>query len=129
MANSPRLGRTMCQCRNRMNDYLIDRDKQKHPSFTGVDGIAEQDALAQDSQGLIADRTREHLTATDAAIARFRRYMLDAARALAAGREPEAPRQPASYRVRAGGALAPARLSFAEVMRERFGSETGKVEA
>src|SRR5204863_104064 len=77
--------------RNRMNDYLIDREKQKHHSFTGVDGIAEQDALAQDSQGVIADRTREHLTATDAAVVRWRRLMLDAARALAAGRAPDAP--------------------------------------
>jgi hypothetical protein len=123
------LGPGYVPLRNRTNDYLIDREKQKHRSFTGVDGIAEQDALAQDSQGLIADRTREHLTATDAAIARFRRIMLDAARALAEGREPEAPRRPSSYRVRAGGALAPSRLSLAEVMRERFGSETGKVEA
>ena len=112
-----------------MNDYLIDREKQKHQSFTGVDGIAEQDALAQDSQGVIADRTREHLTVTDAAVVRWRRLMLDAARALAAGRGPEAPRRPASYRTRAGGALAPSRLSFAEVMRQRFGSDTGKVEA
>jgi len=55
--------------------------------------------------------------------------MLEAARALAAGHGPEAPRRPASYRTRAGGALAPSRLSFAEVMRQRFGSETGKVEA
>jgi phenylpropionate dioxygenase-like ring-hydroxylating dioxygenase large terminal subunit len=122
------LGPGYVPLRNRTNDYLIDREKQKHRSFTGVDGIAEQDALAQDSQGLIAERTREHLTATDAAIVRFRRTMLEAARELSEGREPEAPRRPASYRVRAGGAVAPARLSFAEVMRERFGSETGKVE-
>ena len=33
--------------------------------------------MAQDSQGLIADRTREHLTATDVAIVRFRRLMLE----------------------------------------------------
>jgi len=32
------------------------------------------------------------------------------------------------YRVRGGGALTPARLSFEEVMRQRFGSATGKVE-
>jgi nitrite reductase/ring-hydroxylating ferredoxin subunit len=123
------LGPGYVPLRNRMNDYLIDREKQKRHSFTGVDGIAEQDALAQDSQGLIADRTREHLTVTDAAVVRWRRWMLDAARALAQGREPDAPRRPASYRVRAGGALTPARLSFAEVMRQRFGSETGKVQA
>jgi phthalate 4,5-dioxygenase oxygenase subunit len=122
------LGEGYVPLRNRSNDYLIDREEQKYRSFTGVRGIAEQDALAQDSQGLIVDRTRENLTATDVAIVRFRRVMLEAAKALAEGREPEAPRRAASYRVRAGGALAPSRLSFAEVMRGRFGDEIGRVE-
>jgi hypothetical protein len=122
------LGPGYVPLRNRSNDYLIDREDQKHRSFTGVPGIAEQDALAQDSQGRIADRTRENLTATDVAVVRFRRYMLEAARALREGREPDAPRRAASYRVRAGGALTPAKLSFDEVMRQRFGSATGRVE-
>ncbi len=122
------LGPGYVPLRNRTNDYLIDRDDQKHRSFTGVPGIAEQDALAQDSQGVIADRTREHLTATDVAIVRFRRLMLGEAKALADGREPDAPRRVESYRLRAGGALSPSRLSFEEVMQERFGSATGRVE-
>jgi len=121
------LGPGYVPLRNRTNDYLIDRDDQKHRSFTGVKGIAEQDALAQDSQGVIADRTREHLTATDIAIVRFRRLMLGEAAALAAGREPSAPQHARSYRVRGGGAVAPGRLSFDEVMRQRFGSATGVV--
>ena len=74
------------------------------------------------------DRTREHLTPTDVAVVRFRRMMLEAARALGQGVEPEAPRRVAGYRVRGGGALVPARLSLEEVMRQRFGSATGKVE-
>jgi len=122
------LGAGYVPLRNRTNDFLIDREDQKQRSFTGVKGIAEQDALAQDSQGLLVDRTREHLTPTDAAIVRFRRLMLAEAKALADGREPDAPRRAASYRLRAGGALASGRLSFEEVMRERFGSATGRVE-
>jgi len=122
------LGSGYVPLRNRSNDYLIDREEQKHRSFTGVRGIAEQDALAQDSQGLIADRTRENLATTDVAVVRFRRLMLEAARALREGREPDAPRRAASYRVRAGGALAPSKLSLEEVMQQRFGSATGKVE-
>ncbi len=122
------LGPGFVPLRNRSNDYLIDREEQKHRSFTGVRGIAEQDALAQDSQGLIADRTRENLTPTDVAVVRFRRMMLEAARALGEGREPEAPRRAAAYRVRAGGALAPASLAFEDVMRERFGSANGRVQ-
>ncbi|HEY1288583.1 MAG TPA: Rieske 2Fe-2S domain-containing protein [Burkholderiales bacterium] len=122
------LGPGYVPLRNRSNDYLIDRDEQKLRSFTGVRGIAEQDALAQDSQGPIADRSREHLTPTDVAVVRFRRTMLEAARALGQGVEPEAPRRAAGYGVRGGGALAPAKLSFEQVMLQRFGSATGKVE-
>ena len=122
------LGPGYVPLRNRTNDYLIDREEQKHRSFTGVKGIAEQDALAQDSQGLIVDRTREHLTATDAAIVRFRRLMLAEAQALQQGREPAAAQRAASYRLRAGGALAPGRLSFEQVMAERFGSTTGRAQ-
>jgi len=119
------LGPGYVPLRNRTNDYLIDRADQKQRSFTGVKGIAEQDALAQDSQGLIADRTREHLSATDIAIVRFRRLMLSEAAALAAGREPAAPQHARGYRVRGGGAVAPGARSFEEVMQQRFGSTTG----
>jgi hypothetical protein len=122
------LGPGYVPLRNRSNDYLIDRQEQKLRSFTGVRGVAEQDAMAQDSQGTIADRSREHLTPTDVAIVRFRRVMLEAAKALQAGQEPAAAQRPEAYRLRSGGALASAKLSFAEVMRERFGSETGRVE-
>src|SRR5260370_800011 len=105
-----RLGPGVVPLRNRSNDYLIDREDQKHRSFTGVRGIAQQDAIAQNSQGVIADRTREHLTATDVAIVRFRRLMLREAKALADGREPDAPRRAESYRLRAGGALASSKV-------------------
>ncbi len=74
--------------RNRSNDYLIDREAQRTRSFTGIEGVSEQDAAIQDSQGFIADRTREHLGPTDLGIVRFRRCILDAANALAAGCEP-----------------------------------------
>jgi phthalate 4,5-dioxygenase len=122
------LGPGFVPLRNRSNDYLIDREEQKHRTFTGVRGIAEQDAMAQDSQGRIADRTREHLTPTDVGIIRFRRMMLDGARALRdEGKEPAAALCPEAYRLRSGGALSSADLPFEEVMRERFGSESGRV--
>ena len=114
--------------RNRGNDYLINRGEQKLRSFTGVRGIAEQDAMAQDSQGLVVDRTREHLSPTDVGIVRFRRVMLDAVKALTQGRAPAACSLPHSYRMRAGGAVANATLNFEQVMLQRFGSLTGKVD-
>jgi phenylpropionate dioxygenase-like ring-hydroxylating dioxygenase large terminal subunit len=118
------LGPGYLPVRNRANDWLIDREEQKHRSFTGVRGIAEQDALAQESQGLIADRTREHLTPTDVAVVHFRRLMLAEARKKA---PPEAARKAASYRLRSGGAVLPSGLSFEEVMKKRFGSASGRV--
>jgi hypothetical protein len=121
------LGPGYVPLRNRSNDYLIDRDEQKHGSFTGVRGVAEQDAMAQDSQGIIADRTREHLTPTDVAIVRFRRMMLGGATALRDGKEPAAAQRHEHYALRGGGCVAPARLSFEEVMRQRFGSANGMV--
>jgi phthalate 4,5-dioxygenase len=121
------LGPGFVPLRNRSNDYLIDREDQKHRSFTGVRGIAEQDAMAQDSQGPIAERSREHLTPTDIAVVRFRRMVLEGARALRDGQEPAAAQLPESYRLRSGGAVASSSLSFEEVMRQRFGSPTGRV--
>ncbi len=113
--------------RNRGNDYLIDRDEQKHRSFTGVRGIAEQDQMAWESQGYIADRSRERLSPTDIGIVHFRRLMLDAARALRDGVAPAAAGRPQAYRLRAGGALESGKLSFEEMMQQRFGSTTGSV--
>ena len=121
------LGPGYLPIRNRSNDYLIDREAQKNVSFTGVRGIAEQDTLAQESQGLIADRTQEHLTATDVGVVHFRRLMLKEAKALRGGKEPAAAQHPAGYRLRSGGAVLDSGLSFEEVMKTRFGSATGRI--
>ena len=43
--------------RNIHNDYMLDREKQKTESFTGIMGVSEQDAAIQDSQGPIQDRS------------------------------------------------------------------------
>jgi phenylpropionate dioxygenase-like ring-hydroxylating dioxygenase large terminal subunit len=111
--------------RNRSNDYLIDRDEQKHRSFTGIVGVSEQDACIQDSQGTIADRTKEHLGPTDLGIVRFRQCVMGAAKALAAGTEPAAATQPHAYSVRCGGAVVDESKPLQEVMTERFGSPIG----
>ncbi len=120
------LGPGYVPLRNRANDYLIDRDDQKHRSFTGVRGIAEQDQMAWESQGYIVDRTREHLSPTDAGIVHFRRAMLDGVQALREGRAPAAAGCHDAYRLRSGGAVAPSKLSFEEMMCERFGNTTGR---
>jgi hypothetical protein len=121
------LGAGYVPLRNRGNDYLLSREAQRTVSFTGVRGIAEQDQMAQESQGVIADRTREHLTATDIAIVHFRRLLLGEARALAAGQAPAAPGRAEAYRVRGGGAHTPASQSLEQVMETRFGSASGLI--
>lgn len=111
--------------RNRANLYLIDREEQRLRSFTGIRGVSEQDACIQDSQGYIADRTKEHLGPTDIGVVRFRRAILGSARDLAAGKPPAAARSPDAYNVRSGSAIAPATRTFEEVMVDRFGHPHG----
>jgi nitrite reductase/ring-hydroxylating ferredoxin subunit len=72
------------------NDYLIDRESQRTSSFTGIQGIAQQDMAVTESMGAVMDRTHEHLGASDKAIIRARRMLIDAAKALANGIEPPA---------------------------------------
>ncbi len=65
---------------NRNNDYLIDRTLQKSGRhYSGVKGLAIQDASIQESMGPIADRTTEHLAATDRAIIAARMRLIKAA--------------------------------------------------
>jgi phenylpropionate dioxygenase-like ring-hydroxylating dioxygenase large terminal subunit len=113
--------------RNRANDYLIDREAQRTLSFTGIEGISEQDAAIQDSQGFIVDRTREHLAPTDLGVVRFRRTILGAAKALAEGREPAAAAAPTAYRVQGGGMVAPTATTAEHALLERFGTTTGRI--
>ena len=57
----------------------------------------------------------------------FRRLMLKEAKALRDGKEPRGRAASRSYRLRSGGAVLPSALSFEEVMKQRFGSATGRV--
>jgi phenylpropionate dioxygenase-like ring-hydroxylating dioxygenase large terminal subunit len=61
------------------NDYLMDRGAQRrNESFSGIAGIAAQDFSLQESMGFIADRTKERLGTSDAAIIVARRRLLAA---------------------------------------------------
>ncbi len=112
--------------RNIHNDYLIDREDQKHNSFTGIRGVSEQDAAIQDSQGPIADRTREHLGATDIGVVRMRRLLLRQVRDAMQGIAPATLANPQAYAVHSGGWVAHRDKSLKEVMVERFGDAEGR---
>src|ERR1043165_6004685 len=67
---------------NKDNDYLIDRAAQKAGrTFSGVEGIAMQDASLQESMGPVVDRTKENLVSTDNGIIMARHRLLRAVRA------------------------------------------------
>ena len=84
--------------------------------------------MAQESQGYIVDRTKENLSPTDVGIIRFRKILLEEAKAYANGKRPESPHQSQEYCLRGGGAHTKASISLEEVMQERFNSITGKVQ-
>ena len=89
---------TFIPLQNKGNNYLIDRAAQKEGvHYSGVEGIAMQDASLQESMGPIQDRRREHLCPTDRGIVMTRRLLLQAAEANRAGKpvpglDPEAQR-------------------------------------
>jgi hypothetical protein len=85
---------------NKSNDYLIDRATQKlGRSYSGVEGIAMQDASLQESMGPVQDRTQEHLCLTDKGIVATRSRLLRAAKANREGK-PVPGLDPAAQRVR-----------------------------
>jgi phenylpropionate dioxygenase-like ring-hydroxylating dioxygenase large terminal subunit len=105
---------------SRDNDYRIDRERQRTASFSGLEESAPvQDAAVQESMGPIVDRSREHLGASDEAIIRVRRRLLEAARALRdGGVEPPGIRSPESYRLRGCQLVLPPGADWQEASRE-----------
>lgn len=123
----PEIDESYVPLRTKANDYRLDRRAQRTSSYMGIKGVSEQDAAVQDSQGEIADRTREHLGATDLGILRFRKLVMDSARDLQNGIEPAAAGMPERYAVRSGAAITHRDKSLPEVMTERFGDAAGFV--
>ncbi|HEX5997259.1 MAG TPA: Rieske 2Fe-2S domain-containing protein [Jiangellales bacterium] len=110
---------------NRANDYLIDRAAQKAKrTYSGVEGIAMQDASLQESMGAICDRTKERLGTSDAAIILARRRLLAALDHLdRTGVLPGA--DPAHQRVRSTSLVLPVSVPFQEGAREALIASPG----
>jgi phthalate 4,5-dioxygenase len=90
---------------NKANDYLLDRRAQKeNRAYSGVFGIAMQDASLQESMGPVQDHENEKLLPTDRAIVMARRMLYEAATGMAADVEPPA-LDARTQRVRAAGVL------------------------
>ena len=74
---------------NKLNDYGFDPHEQEHETYTGMgDDINVHDQWAVESMGPVQDRTKEHLGASDKAIAACRRLLVRAIRDVAEGRPP-----------------------------------------
>ena len=68
---------------NKDNDYMMDRAAQKRgDTYSGIKGIAMQDASLQESMGPIVDRTKENLVSTDNGIIMARHRLRKAVTAL-----------------------------------------------
>jgi hypothetical protein len=83
------IGSDFRKIRNLQNNYLQDREKQKQENFTGMGPIfLVHDACATETMGPIYDRSREHLGVSDMTVIAVRKFLLNAARAVAGGKEP-----------------------------------------
>jgi phthalate 4,5-dioxygenase oxygenase subunit len=84
--------------RTRANTFLQDRGAMKRKeSYSGIFGVQGQDIAVQESMGPLYDRTREHLGASDVAVIRMRRLMLDSVRRFQAGGTPLGLERPFPY--------------------------------
>jgi phenylpropionate dioxygenase-like ring-hydroxylating dioxygenase large terminal subunit len=115
---------------NKDNDYQIDRAAQKAGrTYSGVAGIAMQDASLQESMGPVVDRTKENLVSTDNGIIMARHRLLRAAKAfidkgtLPPGRDPE------HQRVRSAAVVLPADQPFKDAAKEALVARAGVAHA
>jgi phthalate 4,5-dioxygenase oxygenase subunit len=104
---------------NKDNDYLIDRAAQKAGrTFSGVEGIAMQDASLQESMGPLVDRTRENLVSTDNGIIMARHRLLRAVKALTDKNVVPPGADPAHQKVRSAAIVLPPDVPFTEGARD-----------
>jgi phenylpropionate dioxygenase-like ring-hydroxylating dioxygenase large terminal subunit len=104
---------------NKDNDYMMDREAQRRgESFSGIKGIAMQDASLQESMGPIVDRSKERLVSADSGIIKARRKLLQAALALRDEGVTPPGVDTAHQRVRSASIVLPKEASFLESTRE-----------
>ncbi len=111
---------------NKDNDYLMDRASQKAgTNYSGVEGIAMQDASLQESMGPIIDRTKENLVSTDNGIIMARRRLRMAAVALRDKGTAPPGVDPAHHRVRSAAVILPPDQAFSEACRDELSVRPG----
>lgn len=104
---------------NKDNDYLMDREAQRRGEYySGIKGIAMQDASLQESMGPIVDRTKENLVSTDNGIIMARHRLRKAAVALRDKGTLPPGRDPAHQQVRSAARVLPQEQAYKDAMME-----------
>ncbi len=98
--------KTFRSFQNRSNNYGLDRAVQKTETYTGIDGINQQDRALQETMGAIVDRSKEHLGPADKAIAQARHLLRQAVKTVEAGGTPDGTGT-SYYHIRAGEEVLP----------------------
>jgi phthalate 4,5-dioxygenase oxygenase subunit len=116
---------------NKDNDYLIDREAQKAGrTFSGVEGIAMQDASLQESMGPIVDRAKENLVSTDNGIIMARHRLLRTIKAMRDGKTMTPPGVDVAHqRVRSAAVVLPPDKSFIDAAKEALTVRAGTAHA
>ncbi len=115
---------------NKSNDYLMDRGAQmRNETYSGVDGIAIQDASLQESMGPIVDRTLENLVGTDKGIVMARHRLMQAAADLAEKGITPPGVDVAHQRVRSAALVLPPERPYHEVASEALKVRVGEAPA
>jgi phthalate 4,5-dioxygenase len=110
---------------NKDNDYLMDRAGQKSGRYySGIKGIAMQDASLQESMGAIVDRSLERLVATDVAIVQVRRRLMAAATGLEQGADDLLGLDPRTHHIRPASFVAPSNVPLSET-EASFSAQAG----
>jgi phthalate 4,5-dioxygenase oxygenase subunit len=111
---------------NKDNDYLMDRGAQRRgETFSGIKGIAMQDASLQESMGPIVDRTKERLVSADSGIIKARRKLVQAAQALRDEGTVPPGVDTAHHRIRSVSIVLPKEESFLESCRDALTATPG----
>ena len=108
----------------------MDRDAQRRGEFfSGIKGIAMQDASLQESMGPIVNRAKERLVSADAGIIKARQKLRKAALALRDEGVVPPGVDPQHHRVRSAAVVLPRDESFIESSRDALTAAPGKPHA
>ena len=115
---------------NKSNDYLMDREAQRSgKSYSGIEGIAIQDASLQESMGPICDRRNEKLAPTDKGIMLARRMLFKAIKNLEDKGETPPGVDPEEHKVRSASILLPADRNYQDCARDAVKVRPGEPHA